>query len=210
MNIEKSLDNILSSRSKIAVIRLFVSKTGDFRASGREIAKSVQISAPAAHAGLKELYNQGILKLDILGKQHIYRLDRRNRIVKKILRPMFKKEISVKEEVKAYLVKEIQKAGMKNKIVSCILYGSLARGQTNDKSDVDVAVIVKDEKSKNEVGDKFVNYIAVRFKEYFKVNLDAYVKTRNEFRHRLKKSLSPVSTLMKSYSVIWGKEPLDI
>ncbi|MFH0796446.1 MAG: nucleotidyltransferase domain-containing protein [Candidatus Omnitrophota bacterium] len=210
MAIEKRLDNIVNSRSKIAIIRLFVSKTADFRASGREIAKLVHLSAPAAHAALKELYNQSVLKLDIIGKQHIYSLDSKNIIVKKILRPMFKEEASIKDEVRDYLIKQIKHADIKNKIASCILYGSFQKDLTRDRSDVDIAVIVKDKKSKNEVEDKFLNNISVKFNEYFRIHLDAYIKTRDEFRLRLKKNRPPVSTLMKSYSVIWGREPLDI
>ena len=102
MAIEKSLDNILSSKLKIAIIRLFVSKTIEFKATGREIAKLTHVSPPAAHATLKELYNQGILKLDSIGKQHIYSLDNNNRIVQKILKPMFKEEISLKDELKDF------------------------------------------------------------------------------------------------------------
>jgi hypothetical protein len=60
MAIERSLDNILNSRSKIAVIRLFISKTAGFKATGREIAKLIHFSPPAAHTVLKELHNEGI------------------------------------------------------------------------------------------------------------------------------------------------------
>ncbi|MBU1912744.1 MAG: nucleotidyltransferase domain-containing protein [Candidatus Omnitrophica bacterium] len=210
MAIEKSLDNILSSRSKIAIIRLFISKTDDFKASGREIAKIVNLSPQTAHTALKDLYNQGVLKLDIIGKQHIYNLDSKNRTVKEMLRPMFEKEISVKEEIKDYLIKQIKQVDIQNKIISCILYGSVEKGETSDSSDVDVAVITGNEKDKTEVEEIFLNNITVNFKEYFKLNLDAYIKTKDEFRLRLKKNLPPVSTLMKSYSVIWGSEPLDI
>lgn len=210
MAIEKSLDNILNSRSKIAIIRLFVSKTEDFKASGREVARLIHASPPATHAALKELHNQEIFKLDIIGKQHIYSLDTKNRIVKEILKPVFEKEISVKDEIGDYLIRQIQEVGIKNKIVSLILYGSLQRGQTSDKSDVDIAVIIKNKKYKKEIEDKFLNDISVKFNQYFKAHLDTYIKTKDEFRSRLKKNLPPVSTLMKSYSVIWGKEPLDI
>jgi predicted nucleotidyltransferase len=210
MTIEKSLDNILNSKSKIAIIRLFVSKTYDFKAAGREIARLTNISAPAAHAALKELYNQRIIKLDIIGKQHIYSLDGNNRIVKQILRPMFKKEISVKDEIKDFLIKQIQEKGIKNKIRSLILYGSLQRGAASEKSDVDIAVIIKNKKNKEEIEEKFLHKISVKFSEYFRAHLDAYIKTEDEFRSRLKRNLPPLSTLMKSYSLIWGKEPLEI
>ena len=57
MAIEKALDNILNTNSKIRIIRLFISKREDFLASGREIARFIGISAPAAHATLKDLYD---------------------------------------------------------------------------------------------------------------------------------------------------------
>ena len=210
MAIEKSLDNILNSKLKIAIIRLFVSKTGEFKATGREIAKLTRFSPPAAHAALKELYNQGILRLDNIGKQHIYSFDNNNRIVQKILKPMFKEEVSLKDEVKDFLIKQIREMGVTKKIVSLLLYGSLQRGVTHDKSDVDIAIIIKNKKDKKEIEEKFLNEISVKFYDYFKVHLDTYIKSKEEFRVRLKKNLSPVSTLMKAYSVIYGKEPLEI
>ena len=123
---------------------------------------------------------------------------------------MFRKEISVKEEIGNYLIKQTRKTGIKNKIVSLILYGSLQEGTTTAKSDVDIAVIVKDRKAKEEVEDKFLHNISVEFSDYFGAHLDTYIKTKDEFRLRLKRNMPPVSTLMKSYSTIWGKEPLDI
>jgi len=206
----KGLDYILNSRAKIAILRLFVSKTGDFRASGREIARAVGLSAPAAHAALKDLYGQGVVKLDMIGNQHIYRLDTEGRIVKNILLPMLKKEVPIKDEIKAYLKNEIRRSGVKKKIVSMILYGSVQRGTASERSDVDIAVIVKGKKDRGAVGGIFTDKIGDRFSEYFKAHLDTYIKTADEFRLRLKKNLPPVSTLMKSYAVIFGKEPLEI
>lgn len=210
MVIEKSLDNILNSKSKIAIIRLFVSKRADFKATGREIAKLTHFSAPATHAALKELFNQGILKLDNIGKQHIYSLDNNNRIVQKILKPMFKEEVSLKDELKDFLIRHIQKAGLKKRIVSLLLYGSFQKGTAHEKSDVDIAIIIKNKKDKKEIEEKFLNEVSVKFHDYFKAHLDTYIKTEDEFCARLKKNLPPVSTLMKSYSVIYGKEPLEI
>ena len=210
MTIEKSLDNILDSKSKIAIMRLFISKTAEFKATGREIGKLTHFSAPAAHSALKELYNQGVLRLENIGRQHIYSLDSNNRIVQKILKPMFKEELSLKDEIKNFLVRQIREANLHKKIISLILYGSLQKGETHDKSDVDIAVILKNKKDKDEIEDKFLNNISFKFYEYFNTHLDVYIKTKEEFCTKLKKNLPPVSTLMKSYSVVYGKEPLEI
>lgn len=107
MTPDKSLDRILSTGSKTKIIRLFVSRKDDFRASGRQIATLINMTAPAAHAALKQLYNLGVLKLAIIGRQHIYSLDNNSKIVEKILKPMFQKESSLKQEIEKHFVRQV-------------------------------------------------------------------------------------------------------
>lgn len=209
MIIEKRLDDVLDTKSKVKIIRLFVSRTKDFMASGREIAKLVGLSAPAVHATLKDLYNQNILKRDIIGRQHIYRMNYSNRTVKDILKPAFQKEISIKDDISSFLQKKIKSYKVQNSITSLILYGSLARGETQGESDCDIAIIVKNAASKKRLEDLFMDKISDEFFEYFGIHLDSYIKTCDEFVARLRKGLSPVSKLMKSYAVIHGKDPID-
>ncbi len=210
MVMENSLDTILNTKTKVKIIRLFTSHTDDFRSSGREIAKWIKVSPPAAHSALKQLYNQGILKLEIIGKQHIYSLNDKNRLVRDILKPSFKKELSLKEDIKRFLIKKIESGGLRRNILSIILYGSLQRSQTTDKSDADIAIIVKDKKNIENIEDRFIEDIGPQFNEYFGAHLDTYIKSKEEFIDRMKKKLPPVSSLMKSYSVIFGKSPLDL
>lgn len=207
MAIEKNLDSILNTKSKVKIIRLFASRTSDFMASGREIAGLIGVSPPAAHFALKELYNQDILKREIIGKQHLYKINPSNRTVKDILQPAFKKELSIKEDIKSFLLKKIKEYKMRPLIVSLILYGSVAKGRTHQGSDCDIAVITKDGFSKKHAEDAFIGRISSEFYQYFGFSLDAYIKTLKEFRNRRNKNLSPVSTLMKSYNVIYGSDP---
>lgn len=208
MAIEKRLDNILDTKSKIKIIRLFVSRTGDFMASGREISKLIGVTPPAAHTALKELYNQDILKREIIGGQHIYKINPLNRIVKDILQPAFHKEFSIKEDICNYLQKRVTSYKMRPLIISLLLYGSIARGATHGESDCDIAVVAKDAPSKKKIEDLFINKISSEFSEYFGIHLHTYIKTHNEFMRRLEKRLSPVPELMESYIIIYGKDPI--
>lgn len=211
MALDKALDNILNTASKVKIIRLFTSRREDFIASGRQIARMVGITAPTAHAALKELFNQDILKREVIGRQHIYRLNTNNRVVTNILKPAFKKELSIKEDILNFLKKIIEEKRIKDKIVSVLLYGSLETGTTDEKSDVDIAIIVKNKTSKNTIESTFViEDIANQFYDYFGIHLDFYLKTKDEFIKRLKKNQPPVSTLMQSYSVVYGKDPIKL
>ncbi|MFC1631901.1 nucleotidyltransferase domain-containing protein [Candidatus Omnitrophota bacterium] len=206
---EKILDHILNTGSKLKIIRLFSSRNADFIASGRQIARLIELTPPAVHSALKQLYNHDILKREIVGKQHLYKLNTSNRIVKDMLLPTFKKEHSVKKDIFDFLKSKIQEQRLKNGIISLILYGSLAAGSSDEKSDVDIAVIAKGKIAKKQIEKIFSEDLANEFYDYFGVHLDIYIKTKEEFVARMKKHAPPVSTLMRSYLLIYGKDPLE-
>ena len=210
MAIENALDNILNASSKVRIIRLFISKRKDFIATGREIARLTDISAPAAHASLKDLYDQDVLSRKILGKQHLYNLNINNRTVKSILVPAFKKELSAKKDMIEFLNKEIKKKNLSKKIVSLIFYGSLQKRSATKTSDVDIAIITKSKADRDQVEKLFLEDISSRFHDFFGAHLDTYIKTQDEFINRLRKNQPPVSTLIKSYTMVYGKDPLDM
>lgn len=211
MALDKALDSILNTGSKVKILRLFISRREDFMATGRQIARLIKITAPAVHAALKKLRDQDILKQNIIGRQHIYSLNINSRIVKNILIPAFKKEHSFKRDVSDFIRKKIVEKKIKDKIVSVLLYGSLQTNATDEKSDVDIAIITKNKTAKDSIEEKFtIEEIAGQFYDYFGVHLDIYLKTKNDFIERFKKNKPPVSTLMKSYSAIYGKDPIDL
>ncbi|PKM99121.1 MAG: hypothetical protein CVU78_07895 [Elusimicrobia bacterium HGW-Elusimicrobia-2] len=210
MAIDRALDSVLSTNSKISIVRLFVARRHDFIASGRGIARLTGITPPAAHTSLKALYNEDILKRDIVGKQHIYRLNTKSRVVKTILVPAFSNEQSVMKDIGAFIKKKLRDKKISADIVSVVLYGSAQTGRGIKKGDVGIAVIVKDAKRVKRIKSVFAEDIAEAFYEYFNAHLDVYLKTKKRFKEMVKNNAPPVSTLMKSYSVIYGKDPRDL
>jgi len=204
-----NINEIIDSPSKLAILRVFCSREG-LKATGREIAKLCGYSVPSTHEALKNLHSRNILNLDVIGKQHIYTLNEGDRLVKKVIRPLFEAEGNVKDEIRDFLIKELKDAGIKQKVVSLILYGSVQKNEADKDSDVDVVVVVEKLADVNKASDIFISTIMMKFKSYFGIHLDPYIKSAVDFRLRLKKNLAPVSTLMKSYTVLYGKEPLEI
>ena len=203
------INEIVGSPSKLTILRVFASRKG-LKATGREIAKLSGYSVPSTHESLKDLHSRNILNLEVIGKQHIYSLNEEDRIVKKMILPLFEAEGGVKDEIRDFLLKELKTAGIKQRIVSLILYGSVQKDKAVKRSDVDIAVVVDKAVDVKKVTDIFISRIMDKFKAYFGVQLDPYIKSAAEFRGRLKRNLPPVSTLMKSYTVLYGKEPLDV
>jgi len=203
------IEEIVDSPSKLAILRVFTSRKG-LKTTGRQIAKLIGYSAPSTHDSLKDLYGRNILKLDIIGKQHIYTLNEGDRIVQKIIRPMFAAENNIRNEIRDFLLREFKGTKIRAKIASLILYGSMQAGTDKRGSDIDIAIVVSRAADVRLVENTVLSEIAPQFKTYFGVQIDPYIKSAAEFKERLRKNQPPVSTLMKSYSVLYGKEPLEI
>ena len=203
------INDILDVPSKLAILRVFASREG-FKATGREVANLAGFSVPSSHESLKDLHNRNILDREIFGRQHIYSLNEKDRIVQKVIRPLFEVESNYKEEIRDLILDELKRVKLKRVIVSLILYGSVQKKTAHKGSDVDIAVVVTGVADADSVFEAFNNNVESRFKAYFGVHLDFYIKSANEFRRMVQKNLPPISTLMKSYSVLYGKEPLEV
>jgi predicted nucleotidyltransferase len=206
---EKPLDAILNNETKVKIIRVFTSHTEGYCATGREIARRINVTAPTAHTALRELYEYQVLKREISGRNYLYSLNRENRTVKDMLLPIFEKEYSFKKDIFTFITKAIKEKRIEKHIVSVIFYGSQQTEKTYQDSDVDIAVVVKNKNALKTVEDVFIEEIDSSFRSYFGISLDVYIKTKKDFIDRLKKKMSPVSSLIKSYSMIYGVDPLD-
>ena len=107
----------------------FFESSGEFFES--EIKKATKISLGSANSHLKALAKRGFLIHRKAGRMNFYRLDTENVIVKQMK--------------KAYIlslpfVEKVKEAGEKLGLET-YLYGSCARGEYTEKSDVDVLII---------------------------------------------------------------------
>jgi predicted nucleotidyltransferase len=210
MALETMLDDILDARSKVRVARLFALRTDDFLASGREVARLTALSPPAAHASLRSLLDARVLGREIVGRQHLYRLNSRARLVRDLLRPLFVRESALCEDVGAFLEKRLSSSGLRRLVVSAVLYGSLAAGRTRESSDCDVAIVARDARSKARLEKAFCETISGEFFREFGFHIDPYIKTEAAFRRKLRRNEPPVTTLMKGYQVLFGKGPIEL
>lgn len=205
----RPLENILDSRTKIAILRV-LSLGSDRRLGGSEIARVAGFSVPSTHDALKALRVAGVVTMELFGNQHVYALNRKDRIVQKVILPMFKVEGSWKKDIKERVVQGMKDAGILPSVVSVIFHGSVQRGTAKPGSNLDLAVIVKAPGDLGKVKDAFLGPISADFEAYFGMSIDAYIKTAEEFTTLVKRNSPMVADLIKAYSVLYGKEPLGI
>jgi len=205
----RPLEKILDSQAKVAIMRVLSSGV-DQRMGGSEIARVAGFSIPSTHDALKALHAASIVTMEMIGNQHVYALNRKDRIVQKVILPMFKAEGNWKKDLKERIVQGMKDAGILKAVTSVILYGSVQQGSSKPESDLDLAIIVKMPPDLEKVKDAFLGPIAADLSAYLGLRLDAYIKTAEEFSKLLKRNSPPVSTLIKAYSVLYGKEPLEV
>jgi len=191
------LDDILSQRSKVSVLRCLF-RSGE-ELSGREIARRTGLSPKMAHDTLKALLPEGVVSLKVVPPVHLYSIKRGNWIVEELLRGLFKRESSMLDDISKEISNHVPKF-----VISIILFGSVARGESNSKSDIDIVVVVDKEISKTRIIALFEHKNKM-IERKFNRRLSNIFYTISEFREKHLKKLPLIREILKTGWVIYGK-----
>jgi len=203
MKISNPLDRILDNEAKIKILR-FLIKTGA-QWNGRQIAKGVGVTPATSHKALHGLYKEGVLILQNVGKTHLYSLNSDNYVVSDLLNPLFAKEDRVLSDIVAMIKKSIISSSLKENIVSVVLFGSVNLRKDGPKSDIDLAVLVKDKESLRKAENLFEG-IDKKISAEFGNTVSPYINSVAGFKTKRKKGLDIIKNILKSNTLIYGKE----
>ncbi len=146
--------------------------------SGRQLAELTGLTHRGAIQAIAPLVEAGIVKQRRAGRAHQYTLARKNIVVEKIILPIFREEDELRED----LIEEIVK-NFAAETVSLVLFGSFARGDETDASDVDVLAIAETI-NKKEAIEKTAEANAMAFREKYAAPLSVHCLTLKELRGR--------------------------
>jgi predicted nucleotidyltransferase len=107
---------------------------GDVKLTGREIARRIGASQEGSRRVLERLVKQGIVLRERVGKAHSYALNRKHLGADPILSlAMVRQRLihRLREEVAAWSIVP----------AAVVLFGSIARGEGDDASDIDILVV---------------------------------------------------------------------
>jgi predicted nucleotidyltransferase len=128
------LDDLLGSQARLRILRYLCTAGGEH--TGRETARAIGMGETPTHQALKELSDTLIVLYRVAGRAYYYRLNERHALVERGLRPLFATEKAQREAAVAELL-----AGMDVPLEAVLLYGSVARGEDDWRSDLDVLLV---------------------------------------------------------------------
>ena len=139
MKLHNMLDNMLDSKSKVRILRLFF-RFPEREFTEREVARMIEMSPNTVNLALNDLRKTNVFVYKRIGRTHSYRCNADSALFP-LFGELFGQERQMREELLSLLKKELEGVG------TCILFGSFARYEEEFDSDLDL-LIVTDNKEK--------------------------------------------------------------
>lgn len=191
------LDDLLGQKSKVTILRILYRET---ELTGREIARKAELSARAAQQTLQELYAIGILNRKIVGASYLFSLNRTRYVVENIISPLFDSE----QGLSAAMIQELRKTLPNKGIVSVIMFGSVARGESKQGSDLDIMIVLDNALDAREI-TSCIQEKGGEFLAKFGMMLSPTVIRQCDFISRFDKKDKLIQNVIKEGRVIFGK-----
>jgi predicted nucleotidyltransferase len=194
--INNLLQHIFSAQSNIIVLRTLNSRIVGI--SGRETARISKLSSRTVQNTLAHLESLGLVNRMIGGRDHLFTLNRENRIVTSLIKYIFEFESDFKNEIFVLIKKKLSSL-----VVSIILFGSVARGEEDYSSDFDICIVYIKNRSKIE---GVISELRDTLYDKYRITLAPFYILENDFYKGGKRNLSPVNSILKEGIVISGKK----
>mgnify|MGYP003997047867 FL=1 len=168
------MQEIFGAPSHIAILRVLNQITQGI--SGRELARRAAINDRTCRLALGRLEQLGLVENLGTGKIKLFRLNRKNYFAKTVLPSLFVGEVSFLGS----LIEKLQEVLIDKCKWACI-YGSVAKKMDVEFSDLDMLIIVEDEKEIENLQDKMTELISSIISE-FGLSLSPILLTNNQWR----------------------------
>lgn len=136
------LEEIFSSRAKVRILKKMI-EDPKREYTFDTITKETKMSFGTVHPALKNLVSHRMLLARSVGRSKLYKINESHLLYKE-LKNLFKAEKENLKKIANNFTRSLEKTGIKN----MILFGSVARGEAKEKSDIDMLIVYKNRKEK--------------------------------------------------------------
>jgi DNA-binding transcriptional ArsR family regulator len=145
MRFRQPLDDLFRTATRVKILRLLVHNP-EMIFTGREIARNIGVASSNVSRALSALEKVGVLRSMAKGRALLYRLNTRHILCERLLRDLFKEELSTLHDVTSEIP-----LNWPRDMRSLICYGSVARGEEQVSSDVDLCFVIRGPSSRAHV-----------------------------------------------------------
>ena len=195
MIINNLSQHIFSAPSNITVLRTLNSRVVGI--SGRETARISNLSIRTVQNVLAHLESLGLVNRTVGGRDHLFTLNRNNRIVDKLIKNIFVFENEFKSEIFSMIKKKLSQLAS-----SLILFGSVARYEEDLTSDFDLCIVYAGNRTMLEIA---VSELRDKLYDDYHVTLAPFYIPQTDSKKRAKQNLSPVNDILKEGLLIAGQ-----
>lgn len=140
MRFHRLPETLLTSPARVAVLKALLRSRGR-EWSGRELAKASGVSAPQTMEALYRLYDEALVRQRRAGRASLWMLEERHFLIER-LRPL----LTLDPESHRALVNALEAGLSRSGASEAWLFGSIARGDEDPNSDVDILVVFPDKR----------------------------------------------------------------
>ena len=145
MRFHHPLDDVFRTATRVKILRL-LARTPEMIFTGREIARNIGVANSNVSLALSALEKIGVIHSVAKGRSLLYQLNTRHILCDRLLRDLFEKEPGTLN----YVTDEIP-LNWPRDMRSLICYGSVARGEAEVSSDVDLCFVTRGGSSRRRV-----------------------------------------------------------
>ncbi len=195
--------SILNQKSPALVLRFLWKSRAEW--SGREISRQTGISAPTCHQALKQLNARGLALFRRVSNVHLYKINSDNYLVEHVFAPLFETEAALPGQVRKTIKKFLADYPGNKKLLSAVVFGSMATGRENLNSDLDLLVVTRDEATAKEIDWRIQELRTLVYKK-FSIPLSPYIQSLAEIKTKHEKKLPLILRILKEGQTLYGKD----
>lgn len=190
------LEDILDSKIKIKIAKLFVDRNETFQVS--DVARILKISKSRASECLKEFAEKGVLESRIIGRSVLYKLASSS-LAKTVYNALTQEKFLL-SEIENSVLEETKKL----KPINLSLFGSALKG-LKIGSDVDFLLLYNGIFGKGKIYE-----VCGKLTEFFGFRVSILAMNVEEFRLKVKKGEEFVINILANHKLLYGKDLEDL
>ena len=193
-------ERVFGSRAKIRVLRVLYNMQED-ELTGREIARRCQLTPARTHAVLKELAGEGLVKMRILGRNHMYTFNPDSAMMPPI-KLIFDPAYSAESQLKRLASDELAD----RRVLSAVAYGERMINSGQSASPLKIMIVIDSEASTGSLGRR-TGVLKDKIHAAFGETPEIKLQTIDQLRSLSQSGDSEVKEALNNHLVLMGESP---